>query len=91
MKRLAKRILGEYPEKYEEMLTFIDRFSDLQETPAQFQERCGQIALACFWKEQQEERNGNGPVLPSPDEDPSGLPMWDGRWLLDQARQQVRA
>ena len=33
------------------MLEFIDRFPDLQETPAQFQERCGQIALACFWKD----------------------------------------
>jgi hypothetical protein len=33
------------------MLDFIERYPDLQETPAQFQERCGQIALACFWKE----------------------------------------
>ena len=33
------------------MLEFIDKFPDLQETPAQFQERCGQIALKCFWKE----------------------------------------
>ena len=31
--------------------TFIDRFPDLQETPAQFQERCGQIALKCFWRD----------------------------------------
>jgi hypothetical protein len=34
------------------VLDFIDRFPELQETPAQFQERCGQIALARFWKEQ---------------------------------------
>ena len=42
------------------MLEFIDRYPDLQETPAQFQERCGQIALACFWKQQHpgSERNG---------------------------------
>ena len=26
---------------------------ELQETPAQFQERCGQVALACFWKEKE--------------------------------------
>jgi SpoVK/Ycf46/Vps4 family AAA+-type ATPase len=52
-KRLARRILGDYPEEYQEMLAFIDRYPELQETPAQFQERCGQIALARFWKEQQ--------------------------------------
>ncbi len=52
-KRMAERILGEYPERYAEMLAFIDRFTDLEETPAQFQERCGQIALACLWKDDQ--------------------------------------
>jgi hypothetical protein len=52
-KRLAKRILGDYPDEYLAMLEFIDRYPELQETPAQFQERCGQIALACFWKEKQ--------------------------------------
>jgi hypothetical protein len=51
-KRMAKRILGEYAQAYHDMLAFIDRFPELQETPAQFQERCGQVALACFWKEQ---------------------------------------
>jgi hypothetical protein len=50
-KRMAKRILGEYPMEHTRMLEFIERYPDLQETPAQFQERCGQIALACFWKE----------------------------------------
>jgi hypothetical protein len=53
-KRLAKRILGEYPEEYAKMLEFVDHFPELQETPAQFQERCGQIALARFWRETQE-------------------------------------
>ncbi len=33
------------------MLDFVDRFPDLPETPAQFQERCAQIALKCFWRE----------------------------------------
>jgi DNA replication protein DnaC len=52
-KLLARRILGDYPDEYAAMLEFIDKFPDLQETPAQFQERCAQIALARFWKEQQ--------------------------------------
>ena len=51
-KLLAKRILGDFPDEYFAMLEFIDRYPGLQETPAQFQERCGQIALACFWREQ---------------------------------------
>jgi len=50
-KRMARRILGDFPEEHAAVLDFIDRFPDLLETPAQFQERCGQIALACFWKE----------------------------------------
>ena len=53
-KVMAQRILGEYPERVPAaMLEFIDRFPDLQETPAQFQERCGQIALKRFWEEQE--------------------------------------
>ena len=67
-KKMAQRILGAYPEPYRKMLEFIDKYPELQETPAQFQERCGQVALACFWKEQQQVRlpessprtNGNG-------------------------------
>jgi hypothetical protein len=50
-KVMARRILGAYEAQHQEMLEFIDKFPELQETPAQFQERCGQIALACFWKE----------------------------------------
>jgi hypothetical protein len=57
-KRMAQRILGEYPGQYRGMLEFIDKFPDLEETPAQFQERCGQIALACFWKDQQGKESG---------------------------------
>ena len=56
-KQMAERILGDYPAEYEAMLEFVDEYPDLQETPAQFQERCGQIALACFWKEKQPERD----------------------------------
>lgn len=51
-KMMARRILGDYPEPYQKVLAFIDRYPDLLETPAQFQERCAQVALACFWAEQ---------------------------------------
>jgi hypothetical protein len=51
-KLMARRILGLYEEEYLEMLDFIERFPDLQETPAQFQERCAQIALRSFWEDQ---------------------------------------
>ncbi len=50
-KRMAHRILGAYEVELQQMLAFVDQYPDLQETPAQFQERCGQIALKCFWRE----------------------------------------
>ncbi|QEL15060.1 ATP-binding protein [Limnoglobus roseus] len=50
-KRMAKRILGAFEKPYLEMLAFVDKYPDLQETPAQFQERCAQIALRAFWKD----------------------------------------
>jgi hypothetical protein len=54
-KRLARRILGAYESELMAMIQFVDQYPDLQETPAQFQERCSQVALKCFWKELQEE------------------------------------
>ena len=51
-KRMAQRILADYPPQYREVMKFIDQYPDLRETPAQFQERCGQIALQCFWRDQ---------------------------------------
>lgn len=48
---MALRILGDYPEEYAQMLDFIEHYAELKETPAQFQERCAQIALRCFWNE----------------------------------------
>ncbi len=54
-KRMAHRILEAYERPYLEMLAFVDRYPDLQETPAQFQERCAQVALKCFWEERQAE------------------------------------
>ena len=53
-KRMAARILGAYEGEHLEMAEFIDKFPDLQETPAQFQERCAQAALKCFWREKHE-------------------------------------
>ena len=50
-KRMAERILGEYPSALADMAAWVERHPEVQETPAQFQERCGQIALACFWKQ----------------------------------------
>ncbi len=60
-KRMACRILGPYEDEYLEMLDFIERYPDLQETPAQFQERCAEIALRCFWEDQ---RDGEGERKP---------------------------
>ena len=45
------READEFDVVLKEMLDFIDKFPDLSETPAQFQERCAQIALRCFWRE----------------------------------------
>lgn len=50
---MAKRILSDYPDELSKMLEFVDRGGE--ETPAQFQERCAQIALALFWREQHPE------------------------------------
>ena len=48
---MAHRILGEYEEEHLKMVEFIDRFPDLQETPAQFQwSRRAQVGRwARFW------------------------------------------
>ncbi len=56
-KRMASRILGSYETEHLKMLDFIEKFPDLQETPAQFQERCAQIALKCFWRDANSEED----------------------------------
>lgn len=48
---MAKKILSDFPDKYDEVLVYIER--DLQETPAQFQEYCAQIAILEYWKQQE--------------------------------------
>lgn len=60
MRTLARRILGEYPKALAEVLTFVEAHPDLEETPAQFQERCSQVALRCFWEDRQNK------ALPAP-------------------------
>ena len=50
-KILAERIMEDYPEELAEMHEYIDKTENEQETPAQFQERCSQIALARYWKD----------------------------------------
>src|SRR5262249_13694199 len=57
---MAQRILGDYAEPLRQMLEFVERYPELKETPAQFQERCAQVALACFWKD----RDGRAATLP---------------------------
>jgi SpoVK/Ycf46/Vps4 family AAA+-type ATPase len=86
--RMARRILGEYPEEYEGVLDFIDRFRELQETPAQFQERCGQLALARFWKEQQAVP-GAPPARHGPREKTTPLPI--PRKVLEEAAMLIHA
>lgn len=49
MKIMATKILDGHEEELEKMNAFIDAQS-LKETPAQFQERCAQIALRCYWE-----------------------------------------
>lgn len=49
--KMALHILGRFPDHYH---SFIDevRNNPRTETPAQFQERCSQIALKAFWKQE---------------------------------------
>jgi hypothetical protein len=54
-RRLAKAILGEFPRDYLDMLRHIEENGELKETPAQFQERCAQMALQAYWNARLEE------------------------------------
>lgn len=63
-KRLAQKIIDGFPVELRAMIEFIDRNTDLLETPAQFQERCAQVALAAFWRRAGEQRAA--PAAPVP-------------------------
>lgn len=52
--KMAHRILDEFPNLLEQMLEWLESHKDFPETPAQFQERCSQLALAEFWRLQHE-------------------------------------
>lgn len=69
-KRLAKRILGSYEPEYQAMIEFVDRFPDLCETPAQFQERCAQVALRCFWAAELAAKAAPVTAVPAPAPEP---------------------
>lgn len=45
---MARKILGEFPGELSKVLDYIEL--ELEETPAQFQEYCSQIALNEYWK-----------------------------------------
>ena len=46
--KMANKLLSEFPDKLQEVKQYI--LKDIQETPAQFQEYCSQIALEEYWK-----------------------------------------
>jgi hypothetical protein len=48
---LAERIIGDCPSELQKMINYVEQNPDEKETPAQFQERCSQIALAKYWEE----------------------------------------
>ncbi|MFD2784280.1 AAA family ATPase [Hymenobacter rubripertinctus] len=56
MRIMASRILDGYDSEFAAMIEYIERQDFKKETPAQFQERCGQIALESYWREQELER-----------------------------------
>ncbi len=60
-KSMAKKILCEFPEKYNEILKYIE--TDLQETPAQFQEYCAQIAIQEYWKQQENKARSQSIII----------------------------
>lgn len=62
--RLARRILGEFPEALKTLIRCI-QMENAQETPAQFQERCAQLALHCYWQTGQQRD-----VIPPAQSDP---------------------
>ena len=52
--RMARHILRRFPDLAEEFVARLSMEADRQETPAQFQERCGQVALRRYWEGQEQ-------------------------------------
>ena len=59
-RKMAQKILAEFPHKLAEVQQYI--LQDVQETPAQFQEYCSQIALEAYWKEKTKPEDTEGEV-----------------------------
>lgn len=53
---LAKKIFTGDPKGLKQILNYIEDNPDSKETPAQFQERCSQLAISIFWKEKELEK-----------------------------------
>lgn len=49
--QMAEKILAEFPEELQKVRQYIDK--NEQETPAQFQEYCAQIAIQAYWKDRE--------------------------------------
>jgi hypothetical protein len=62
-RKLARRIFFDNEEGYALMLRQIEQEPDRKETPAQFQERCAQLALSMLWNSKRQARNGHARIL----------------------------
>jgi SpoVK/Ycf46/Vps4 family AAA+-type ATPase len=51
--QMCKKILGEFPEKEKEIMAYIDK--NEEETPAQFQEFCAEVAIQEYWNKREVE------------------------------------
>jgi hypothetical protein len=60
--RLARRIFFDDESGYRQMRRLVEAEPDRRETPAQFQERCAQLALDRLW--QAERADGDPAVIP---------------------------
>lgn len=63
--RLARRIFFDNDAGYRQICRLVEREPGRKETPAQFQERCAQLALDLLWQSEHPE------CAPSPDADPA--------------------
>lgn len=62
---LAKRILLDCDEGLQKITEFVKNNPSIKETPAQFQERCAQVALAYFWRSQCSDGNTSEQMIRS--------------------------
>jgi hypothetical protein len=66
--RLARRIFFDDEAGYRQVRRLVEAEPDRRETPAQFQERCAQLALDRLWQAE------NPDVAPAPGPDPAVVP-----------------